>query len=301
MRNAISRRRETSVVAWNSVSSKIVASGWNEIVVPFSVARPELLHRPLRHAARELLAVGLAVELDRGDQPVGERVDDGCADAVQAAGDLVAVAAELAAGVQLGEDHLERGDAGARDLVDGDAAAAVDDRDRVVRVDRHRDRVVVARERLVDRVVDDLVDQVVEAADAGRADVHARPQPDRLEAFEHGDVLGRVTGLCLGLRHKGENACKTRVLRGTRSVSDRAGAAPLCKPQTDRFLHTFAQLFVSDHGGDRAGALLVLRRGLDRRSQRAPRRPRAAGPGAKRRRGTSQPAARRRSAISGAR
>ena len=40
MRNAISRRRETSVEAWNSVSSKIVASGWNEIVVPFSELGP---------------------------------------------------------------------------------------------------------------------------------------------------------------------------------------------------------------------------------------------------------------------
>ena len=127
------------------------------------------------------------------------------------------------------------------------------------------------------------------------------PQPDRLEAFEHGDVLGRVTGLCLGLRHKGENACKTRVLRGTESVSDRAGAAPLCKPQTDRFLHTFAQLFVSDRGGDRPRPLLVLRRGLDRASKRPLRRPTASGPGAKRSRGTSQPAARRRSAISAAR
>ena len=57
------------------------------------------------------------------------------------------------------------------------------------------DRVVVARHRLVDGVVDDLVDEVVEAARAGRADVHPGPEPDRLEAFEDGDVLcgvGRV-------------------------------------------------------------------------------------------------------------
>ena len=200
-------------------------------MVPVSAARRRALASALRDAARELLAVDLPVELDRRDQPLGERVDDGHADAVQAAGDLVAVAAELAAGVELRQDDLERGDPGARDLVDRDAAAAVDDGDRVVGVDRHLDRVVVARHRLVDGVVDDLVDQVVEAADAGRADVHPRPQPDRLEAFEDGDVLGRVTGLCLGLRHKGENACKTRVLRGTGSVSDRAGAArPLRAP-----------------------------------------------------------------------
>ena len=50
-------------------------------------------------------------------------------------------------------------------------------------------------ERLVDGVVDDLVDQVVEAARAGRADVHARPQPDRLEPFEDRDVLCGVSSL----------------------------------------------------------------------------------------------------------
>ena len=71
------------------------------------------------------------------------------------------------------------------------------------------------------------------------------PQPDRLEAFEHGDVLGRVAGLCFGLRHNRRNACKTRVLRGTGSVSDRAVAALPREAQTDRFLHTFAQLFVA--------------------------------------------------------
>ena len=55
--------------------------------------------------------------------------------------------------------------------------------------------VVAARERLVDGVVDDLVDEVVEAARARRADVHAGAQADRLEALEHGDVLCGVRSL----------------------------------------------------------------------------------------------------------
>ena len=216
VRNAISRKRESSVVASKTDSSKISASARNEIVVPVPVASPICFHRPLRHAAREALAVRLAVGASTvATQPLGERVHDREADAVQAAGDLVALAAELAAGVQLRQHDLERGGAGALDLVDRDAAAAVDDRDRVVRVDRDVDGVVVARERLVDGVVDDLVDEVVEAPDPGRADVHARAQPDRLETFEHRDVLGRVTGLRLSLRHTEGNACKTRVLPGT--------------------------------------------------------------------------------------
>ena len=54
------------------------------------------------------------------------------------------------------------------------------------------DVVATARESLVDRVVDHLEDEVVEASRAGRADVHAGPQPDRLEALENGDVLGCI-------------------------------------------------------------------------------------------------------------
>ena len=56
----------------------------------------------------------------------------------------------------------------------------------------HLEVVVPACEGLVDGVVDDLVDEVVEAPRARRTDVHARAQADRLEAFEHGDVLGGI-------------------------------------------------------------------------------------------------------------
>jgi hypothetical protein len=42
------------------------------------------------------------------------------------------------------------------------------------------DALVAAREGLVDGVVDDLVNEVVEASEARRADVHARPKTDGL-------------------------------------------------------------------------------------------------------------------------
>ena len=56
-------------------------------------------------------------------------------------------------------------------------------------MDRDVDEVVAARERLVDGVVDHLVDEVMEAPRARRPDVHAGSQPDRLEALEDSDVL----------------------------------------------------------------------------------------------------------------
>ncbi len=58
-------------------------------------------------------------------------------------------------------------------------------------------------EGFVDRVVDDLVDEVVQAARAGGADVHAGPLADRLEAFEDLDVLcviGAISSRDLAVR-----------------------------------------------------------------------------------------------------
>ena len=120
---------------------------------------------------------------------VGQGVDDRDAYAVQTAGDLVALAAELAAGVQDGEDDLDRRLLELGVLVDRDASAVVGDADRVVRVDDDIDVGAVAGERLVDGVVDDFVDEMVQALRARGADVHAGPLADGLEPFEYLDVF----------------------------------------------------------------------------------------------------------------
>ena len=114
---------------------------------------------------------------------------------MQAAGDLVAVAAELAAGVEHGEHDLGRALAlvrAGRVRVDGDAAAVVVDAAAAVGEQRDVDARAEAGHRLVDGVVDDLPDEVVEAGQTGGADVHARALADRVEALEDLDVLGAV-------------------------------------------------------------------------------------------------------------
>ena len=146
-----------------------------------------------RFAALVVLRPDVAVAADLQVQALGERVDDGDADAVQAAGDLVAAAVpELAAGVEDGQHDLGRGALLFLHRLDRDAAAVVGDRAAVVRVEDDADAVAVAGEGLVDGVVDDLVDEVVEAAGAGRADVHAGTLADRFQSLEDGDVLGAV-------------------------------------------------------------------------------------------------------------
>ena len=61
------------------------------------------------------------------------------------------------------------------------------------------DRVGLAGQRLVDRVVDDLPHEVVQAARTRRPDVHAGSLAHRLETLEDGDVLRVIAALVGGL------------------------------------------------------------------------------------------------------
>ena len=80
----------------------------------------------------------VAVARDVEVETLRKRVDDRHADAVETARDLVAAAvAELAAGVQDGEDDLGRGALLLLHDRDGNAAAVVDHGDRAVRMNRH--------------------------------------------------------------------------------------------------------------------------------------------------------------------
>ena len=153
--------------------------------------------RDLEAAGRIAALVGLLVDLrvapDLEVERLRQRVDDGDADAVETAGDFVAVVVELAAGVEHGHHDFGRG-AAARVLIDGDAAPVVDDGHGVVDVQRDVDLVAEAGERLVDRVVDDFVDEVVQPRGAGRADVHRRALADSLQPFEDLDFVRAVVG-----------------------------------------------------------------------------------------------------------
>ncbi len=121
------------------------------------------LHWSVGHAPRVRLTVDLAAFVDLGDEPLAERVDDRGANAVQAARHLVPAATELAPGVQLGEHQFEPGLLLGRMHVDGNAAAIVDHRHRVVGVQGDDDGVACPGECLVDGVVDDLADEVMQA------------------------------------------------------------------------------------------------------------------------------------------
>jgi hypothetical protein len=104
--------------------------------------------------------------------------------------------------VQLGHDDLGRRDPLLAVDAGRDAAPVVTHGDGAIGVERHPDVTSVAGERLVDGVVDHLIDHVVQARTVvGVADIHARPLAHGVEALEHLDRVGAVfgRGFILGL------------------------------------------------------------------------------------------------------
>ena len=151
------------------------------------------LQRALRCAAAEMLGVKPLVAGDLDGQPVGQRIHHGDADAVQAAGGLIDGIAELAAGMQGGEDHLQRRLVAIfRVRVDRNAAAIVAHDDTAIFQQVQFDAVGMAGDRLVHRIVEHFGNQMVQGALVGAADIHAGPAPDRLQPFENLDILGGV-------------------------------------------------------------------------------------------------------------
>ena len=139
-------------------------------------------------AVAEFDVVLLAAAPDPQFELARQRIDHRYADAVQAAGDLVGVLVEFSAGMKLGHDDLGRGNAFALMDVGRNAPAVVAHRDGIVRIEDDFDAAGVTRERFVDRVVDDLVDHVMQAgAVIGVADIHARTLANGIEALQHPD------------------------------------------------------------------------------------------------------------------
>ena len=181
---------------------EVVVGGLEDVLVgperdrgPGVLGRLVLGQRRLGNPVGVLLPEDVALAAHLDVQAGGQRVDHRDAHAVQAAGDGVAAAPELAAGVQHGEHDLDAGLALAGDDVHGDAAAVVHDPDPAVGQQRHLDPVAVAGQGLVDRVVHDLVDQVVQATLTGRPDVHARPLAHGVQPLEDCDrtrVIGHL-------------------------------------------------------------------------------------------------------------
>ena len=146
-------------------------------------------------APGELHLVNFTVLLDLHLQPLGQGVHHGRAHAVEAAGYLIASAAELTAGVEHGVYHLQGRPAGLLLDIHGDAAAVVGDGDGVAGVDGDGDLRAVSGQGLVDGVVHDLIHQVVQAGGRRGADIHAGPLAHRLQPLQNLNFRGVIGGV----------------------------------------------------------------------------------------------------------
>src|SRR5581483_3574601 len=151
--------------------------------------------RPHRGADLVGLAPDVAVLEDLHVEPRRQRVHHGDADAVQATGDRVGLAVELAARVQRGEHDLHRRPLLHRVVVHRDATAIVGYPHATVGEQGNVDLVAEAGQGLVNRVVNHLLHKVVQAALASGTDVHPWTFTDCFQAFEDRDracVVGQV-------------------------------------------------------------------------------------------------------------
>ena len=82
-------------------------------------------------------------------------------------------------------------------------------------MERHGDVGALAGQRLIDGVVDHLIDQVVETIRPSRANVHSGPHSNRLESLQDGDRGGVVVctfgGVVLGFHGGSLRPCSCRV------------------------------------------------------------------------------------------
>ena len=186
-RKAISCIRRDSVSKDQSVVSKICGVGPERDRGAGFIAGGSADQRARRVTALVGLRPDVPVPADLHVQPGRQRVDHGHADAVQAAGNGVGLAVELAARVQRGHHDLDRRAVLHRVLIHRNAAAVVPHPDPAVGQQGHVDGVGVPGERLVHGVVHDLVDQVMQPALAGRADIHSRALADGLKALKYRD------------------------------------------------------------------------------------------------------------------
>ena len=160
----------------------------------------------LRNPALVALKINFAVLVNFDFELVAERVDDRRAHAMQSARNFVRALLELAAGVKHRVHDFERRALFSRMHIDRNSAAVVLDRNPIVAQNYDVDLRAVTGQRFVDRVVDDLIDEMMQPALGGVADVHPGAFANRFETFENLDGLGAIAVRRLFICHRKERA-----------------------------------------------------------------------------------------------
>ena len=147
----------------------------------------------VRHAVMIRLLPHFAVTAHCQLEHFRQRVDHRYAHAMQAAGHLVGVVVEFAAGVQHRHDHFRRRDTFFVNF-SRDTAAVIGYGYRFVRMDSDLNLGAVASERFIDGIVYQLKHHVMKTgAVIGIANVHSRALTHRIQPLQDLDAGGIVT------------------------------------------------------------------------------------------------------------
>ena len=179
------------------------------------------LHVVQRFALLVLLLVDVTVAEHLREHVGGERIHAAHTDAVQTTADLVGAFVELTTGVQHGHDDFQSRLVHLFVLIDGNTAAVVLYGNGVVFVDSDFDMRAIARHRLVNRVVNSFVYQMVETLFADVSDVHGRAFAHSFQSFEHLNVTrGIVVFLYLFVCHFLQIRNNVAKLRKKREINE---------------------------------------------------------------------------------
>src|SRR5574344_465462 len=130
----------------------------------------------------------MPLTVNLSDQAVRKGVHAGNADSVQTSGHLVAVLVELTTGVTDCHHDLKGGTVLLWMHSGRDSTSVIRHPYRVVRNDGDTDFGAVTGRRLVNTVVNHLIDKMMESPLPDVADVHRRSFPHRLKSFQHLDT-----------------------------------------------------------------------------------------------------------------
>jgi hypothetical protein len=131
-------------------------------------------------------------------QPGGEGVHTSRAHSVQAGGGGVVKVFEFGARMQRGQHHLARRTLHLWVNPRGDPAPFISDRAGPVLVKCYFDRLAITRHAFVDRVVEQLKDELMQAGRTCRTYVHGRVSADCFEPGQNQDrcgIISRVNSL----------------------------------------------------------------------------------------------------------
>ena len=168
---------------------KICESGLKEITVPCSLVRSSFASFPRGiplEYSWEYFQPSLS---DLCPEVLRKAVYHRAPHTMKPAGYFVGATAELAPGVQGGHDGFQGSLSGRGMYVHRDTPPIVGNRDQPIGIQRDRNRGTKPGHRLIHGVVQNFIDQMMQAALIGTADVHPGPDANCFQSFQDLDIF----------------------------------------------------------------------------------------------------------------